>query len=85
MIISKKLNELDLNAQMKDSEQQLQAQKTEHGQDGTENKNLKISDNKIEFSRVIRKIFVGEVDKSDQRIHEITMDLLQRIDQDHSG
>jgi hypothetical protein len=40
---------------------------------------------KVEFGRVIKKKFAGVQDTSDERIHEITMDMLFRIDLDHSG
>ena len=40
---------------------------------------------KVEFGKVIKKKFAGQQDTSDERIHEITMDMLQRIDLDHSG
>jgi len=40
---------------------------------------------KVEFGKVIKKKFAGQSDTSDARIHEITMDMLQRIDLDHSG
>ena len=40
---------------------------------------------KVVFGKVIKKKFAGQQDTSDERIHEITMDMLQRIDLDHSG
>ena len=40
---------------------------------------------KGEFAKVIRKKFAGLDDTSDERIHTITMDMIQRIDLDHSG
>lgn len=40
---------------------------------------------KVEFGKVIKKKFAGQSDTSDARIHEITMDMLQRIDLDRSG
>jgi Ca2+-binding EF-hand superfamily protein len=40
---------------------------------------------KAKFGKVIKKKFAGLIDTSDDRIHEITMELMHRIDLDHSG